>query len=1001
MNITRQNTLHGGGRPNSVLLWRIATGILAAVSLPYVAASDANAIKTGAPASLIRNGSFEAGLTHGDWGVVTRGAGPILHATNLDAAGAYHGAMSLRLSAGQTLFSAPFVPSSGLYRVQVALKTDGNIPVVVSIASERMAAEGATVPSVIYGSNRAPATVQWQLVSFMALLTNTPVHLRIAVPPGGCSNCWIDAASVMPAQTSESSGAGPSVQTVFMPRSQVEAGLFCKWPGNIFYQEEGVILDGWIANYGTTPQTVTLAGMIVNISGASNRPAGPAGMAIAPGARAAVQWKLPGHPNGLFSLRYWLEEYPQNSGEVVYSVIPRPAERSLLGALSSATPELLSILQRAGIRTFYAMTDTWLRPEQCWRNGPNYTWHDDSAALPGRYGMQVCGTLWYYRLIAPANGNWPATDVVPLDTPLVGRKRAIPAFKYLPHDVWRTHVATVAAHYKNWINDWILDDELNGAYPPREYVPIIRDARQALRETDPRLKLGVSASVQWLQEIADLGGLDDFDAVAGSIGEVGYWEKWKTGWFAEKYGKEIWECAIIKHGTSFYHTHIPKSDWLQRATSAYRNTINSFFQMNPNFISPYIFRLVAFSSTADMPKSMLDYDGGLKSQGFGFVMAGALAGRWERLADQPRLDALVPYWSAYLFRENRRLGVWLSGGTRTLQFPLASDKLEMFDWLGNPADLGITETNAVVFREAYAPFYLLTRPGGDEQEFCAAVRAMRLLPPENEFTAFFGRSNGIMQAAVAIDPVSGKGMIRATQPIVYDGRRPRENRAGWLMNAARLSRPPRLDGNLEEWTTRSGGNLNVEWNGLAPLSRGENHIVAGGEYIRWNAWDDLKAHFYAGYDDQYLYLAANVNDDDVAPPEIPDRHDGLEFRFDLDVLKTLGDTALSADDYRLPLTIGPDRKARAVLISAAATNIIEATNGLRAGGYTVECRIPWTKLGGWAPTPWKTLGFDVFVDDVDYDRIYSGAESFKREYSRLRWAFGVPIGQMVLLPAMQ
>jgi len=998
--------------------------VLCATSLIFPAAPPCQGEPTR---NQVRNGSFEVGMTHGDWGVVG-GHGYLLSQDSLDTKTSAHGKTSLRVNAGASLFTAPFTPGEvGDYKVSLAMKSERAQTVGISIVTEETVPLEITNPRMVFGRHSFKVGTKWETFETTIPLPQTRTHLRI-MPTTEGGDFWIDAVSILPGKSpaqlinqvteldpgedeeDEDLPFEPRKPRKFIPRSNVEAGLYSEIPGRVFYDDEAVEWIGRLYNHGDTGKRASLEYEIEDIHRNVIRRGRKEDLEALPGKASAFQLALKDHPKGLFSLRYWLKESPHDVGEVVYSVIRRPAKETILGACSHSTHTIMRILQRAGVRHYYPLTDGWLRPSALCPGGPNYNWFDDKAAIAEKYGLKTYGILasHLYGREGSWTANWKEKETIRVEPPIIVRKGHLTDYTYVEKNAWRKHAKTVAGHYQPWIKGWILDDEVNNI-PPELYLRIARGAKEGIKEAAPDVKMAVSASSLWFEELIGLGGLDTFDAIAGTIGGESYWEARKTGWLARKFGKEVWESAILKYGHSFYHTHGQLgqfNEWKHRALSAYRSLTRCFFLQRSKFVSPYCFRLTTFSTMNTMSKSMLDYDGGLKTNGFGFVMAGTLFSHWKPTEEQPDLPHIR---EVYTFHENGRPGALMRIGARTVLFPMASEKVRVFDWCGNPTKIGkpVKDGLALAVKAPFhPPFYLLASDGVAENDFWEAVRNIRVLPPGKPVhrELFWVKDGEVVRANVSIDHQQGSATIKSTTPSRFIPSRPLENRNGaWLLNSPRLSRGPTIDGRLDEWAWRSPGTMNMRWEWLDPSTRGEMHVHRGSEFLNYKPWYDFKVRFYSGYDGENLYFAAHVNDDDIAPPEMARQgvRDGLEFRLDLDLLGDLGTDSRSSDDFVIRAELESPTQSKAQIENRGKTEALVSAVVRHERGYNLEIAVPFSRLTGLAPRPLSIIGLDVIATDADYDRKYKGEEKLKREHSQYRWAAGAPVGQLIFTAELE
>jgi len=184
----------------------------------------------------------------------------------------------------------------------------------------------------------------------------------------------------------------------------------------------------------------------------------------------------------------------------------------------------------------------------------------------------------------------------------------------------------------------------------------------------------------------------------------------------------------------------------------------------------------------------------------------------------------------------------------------------------------------------------------------------------------------------------------------------------WLLPAAAVESPPVIDGQLSEWESRPAAWLAYNW-AWALLGRGTSQIHEGGEYFSYPPYRvDARAALWAAWDEQKLYVAMRLEDDQ---PMLGAPH-----------------------GERIRLVVCPDGDRRIdVELTPMATGEVEATvAGLLArsnalpNAISLEVAMPWRTLGS-RPQPGSTLGFDLFWTDVDREEADLVAGT-------LRWAGG-------------
>ncbi len=185
--------------------------------------------------------------------------------------------------------------------------------------------------------------------------------------------------------------------------------------------------------------------------------------------------------------------------------------------------------------------------------------------------------------------------------------------------------------------------------------------------------------------------------------------------------------------------------------------------------------------------------------------------------------------------------------------------------------------------------------------------------------------------------------------------------------------PPSLDGTWRGW---------IMENPMAIDKPTQAHKLLLGNQP-WNGPSDLSARIYAMYDDQFLYVGADVSDQTVITTwEYP----RMSYAWDTDCMEVVIDTRTTADQGTDPPTPGlfrhlsmPEyRKTelpqelwrghgaggptlpKPLLVQNAETYFQKTEKG-----YTIICRYPLASLNLLKPQPGMKIGFDVAINEND------------------------------------
>ena len=211
-----------------------------------------------------------------------------------------------------------------------------------------------------------------------------------------------------------------------------------------------------------------------------------------------------------------------------------------------------------------------------------------------------------------------------------------------------------------------------------------------------------------------------------------------------------------------------------------------------------------------------------------------------------------------------------------------------------------------------------------------------------------------------------------------------------------LSRPPQLDGRLDEWPALP-----------LPIQA----IVFGQEY--WDGPADLSAEAVAGWDNEHLFLGVRVVDDVFSQPAQGTRlylGDSLELQLDADRQGDADSGEYNGDDFQIGLSpgdFGARRPEAYVWRPGNVTGVEVAVAAQRLDdGYVLEAAIPWRALGA-APNRTPSLGIALNVSDNDLPapaQLTMASSTPNRSWGDPR-TFGtlvlVPPGERPVAPASQ
>jgi len=127
---------------------------------------------------------------------------------------------------------------------------------------------------------------------------------------------------------------------------------------------------------------------------------------------------------------------------------------------------------------------------------------------------------------------------------------------------------------------------------------------------------------------------------------------------------------------------------------------------------------------------------------------------------------------------------------------------------------------------------------------------------------------------------------------------------------------------------------------------------------------DFSAQWRAMYDNTYLYVLVEVKDATLkAPPYGPNVYDDDAVEIYLDGNNEKA-TSYDANDHQFGFDYGIAATTANMYGSTTRTGIVYSIPAV-SGGYNLAAKIPWTTIGGTAPTNGKLIGFDIDINDND------------------------------------
>ena len=178
--------------------------------------------------------------------------------------------------------------------------------------------------------------------------------------------------------------------------------------------------------------------------------------------------------------------------------------------------------------------------------------------------------------------------------------------------------------------------------------------------------------------------------------------------------------------------------------------------------------------------------------------------------------------------------------------------------------------------------------------------------------------------------------------------------------AKKASKPIIIDGQLDEWED------------------GTPIVLSGREFLQegesWSGNKDVSGKVYLKWDDDYLYLAADVVDN------LPFSNskkgadiwngDGIEIMISTDPKLSSDREYLSNKDFQIGFSNGDGRITQPSIWiwqkrRSPKESEIKVIRKVDPQGYILEAKIPWSELDMFTPKRGVKVGFDVAIDDAD------------------------------------
>jgi hypothetical protein len=742
------------------------------------------------------NGSFELGMNDG-WTGDTRKRIHVFSDADLDTNQPLHGAYSLRVPAGIAPFSRPYLlKQRGPMTLSLAIRGDGPVRVQLMSMGTPVTKSGAdrliqTDPVI---EMKGVSTSTWQRISGTGLLTNGWYYLALH-----CSGTtWVDSVQLEP-------GDKP---TPFEPRAELEGALRSGALGNVLHDDRRT-LTAWFHNSSAAPVRAALNYRIVDIR-ETVVAAGEAGpVDVPPHTTLRKEFPLLPGLRGAFSATYAAASRALPEGETVFAVMPTPATnatRHRIGGNMSFDPFEQLIQKELGVRA--VLTCKSRQVGSAWE--PNFgghpapdvwRWYDALAATPHANGLAFFACLWPAQIPpfmqAPRPAPWRCTRG--------GERKQVPEITR-----WTEYASTVTAHYRPFVDTWCIDDESENNWDPVHYVPFLRSTITAVRKAAPNVKLGLSATPEYLEELFALG-LDpaSIDWLGGSFFDFEYWASLRVARLRERFGKPAVSYGVGGRPPSatMYHTYPTYRPLRGQVAYVSHCALNQLLLQQVDVAGHYaaVIRNDGLHDARNKP--LLDYDGSPLPWGAAFCALGT------ELADAEFVDSLDLGKTgrfAILFRSRGRLGL-VTYGTATrlsdrhwrpaqrilkgLTLPCPAGSVELVDLFWNPVDAARWTSRGLRLDLDEEPVFFLDNTLGEAglRALCAGAS----LPPEpiTFETDLVPGDGGKPALSVTIENHSGRDLKEVVVDLrLPEGKGPWNAAGNWLLARPVATVPDLPDG---------------------------------------------------------------------------------------------------------------------------------------------------------------------------------------------------------------
>jgi hypothetical protein len=420
---------------------------------------------------------------------------------------------------------------------------------------------------------------------------------------------------------------------------------------------------------------------------------------------------------GIFRVVSWIDDTAHTSRELVYGVIPRPANAdadigSAMGIHPNYTQGQLAALRKLGIKWARVMSPAgFFRWREVERVEGQIQWFDDQIKLASAAGITTLGTIG-------TNDFWPAW----------ADRNGLPDLAK-----WASFCGRLATHYRSLVTYWEIWNEPH--FTPAFYTQMLKAAVQAIEAANPSAKIVAMGGVprKYMTDVLDELGrqFPDWRKHIHALSTHDY----PDGEPPENFigiTPEVWNTETGDWDRGFYQG--PNSNFARfgkplypsgDATRFYHGMLGSPNVVVQNFLrtlaagqKKYFYYDSRAAAAPDYPRShttIFEYDGTVRAKGVAYAIAGSLVDHSTTLGNvSPVKNASMLVFDtpggpiAALFTPDRK--------PRQLKVSLKPDQMQLLDMMGNPVNV----SGAIPFGRVVV---YLKGIGITAQSFAAALRA--------------------------------------------------------------------------------------------------------------------------------------------------------------------------------------------------------------------------------------------------------------------------------------